>query len=120
MKEISSLLNVDCLTVTGKTVQENIEGSKIRDSRVIRTVDNPFHRTGGLAVLKGNLAPNGAITKPAAIASEVLKFTGPARVFDGEQQAIDAIEAGMIKPGDVVVIRYEGPKGGPGKFGIGL
>ncbi|GAB6180030.1 dihydroxy-acid dehydratase [Desulfotomaculum defluvii] len=114
MKELVSLLNTDCITVTGKTVFENIQSAAIKDPRVIKTMANPFHENGGLAVIKGNLAPNGAVTKPAAIASELLKFRGPARVFDSEQLAIGAIETGKIQPGDVVVIRYEGPKGGPG------
>lgn len=114
MKEISSLINTDCLTVTGKTVLENVKQVAIKDPRVIKTMDNPFHANGGLAVIRGNLAPNGAVTKPAAISSDLLTFRGPARVFDSEQLAIAAIEAGRIQPGDVVVIRYEGPKGGPG------
>ncbi|MEG6520739.1 dihydroxy-acid dehydratase [Desulfotomaculum sp. 1211_IL3151] len=114
MKELASVLNTNCLTVTGKTVLENVQTAVIKDSRVIKTMTEPFHQNGGLAVIKGNLAPNGAVTKPAAIASELLKFCGSARVFDSEQLAIEAIEAGKIQPGDVVVIRYEGPKGGPG------
>ena len=114
MKEILSLLHGDALTVTGKTVAENVAESEIRDSGIIRTLDDPWSREGGLAVLKGNLAPDSAITKPAAIAPEMHTFTGSARCFDNEESANDAILEGKIQEGDVVVIRYEGPKGGPG------
>lgn len=116
MKEISKLglLNLGCMTVTGKTVGENIADAAIRDPQVIRSIDNPYSRTGGLAVLKGNLAPNGCVVKRSAVAPEMLKNTGTARVFDSEEDAIAAIKGGKIVAGDVVVIRYEGPKGGPG------
>lgn len=114
MKEILSLLHGDALTVTGKTVAENVADSEINDSGIIRTLDDPWSREGGLAVLKGNLAPDSAITKPAAIAPEMHAFTGNARCFDNEESANDAILEGKIREGDVVVIRYEGPKGGPG------
>ena len=114
MKEILSLLHGDALTVTGKTVAENVAESEIRDSGIIRTLDDPWSREGGLAVLKGNLAPDSAITKPAAIAPEMHTFTGSARCFDNEESANEAILEGKIQEGDVVVIRYEGPKGGPG------
>ncbi len=114
MKEILSLLHGDALTVTGKTVAENVAESEIRDSGIIRTLDDPWSREGGLAVLKGNLAPDSAITKPAAIAPEMHTFKGNARCFDNEESANEAILEGKIQEGDVVVIRYEGPKGGPG------
>ncbi len=114
MKEILSLLHGDALTVTGKTIAENVADSEIKDSGIIRTLDDPWSREGGLAVLKGNLAPDSAITKPAAIAPEMHTFTGNARCFDNEESANGAILEGKIQEGDVVVIRYEGPKGGPG------
>jgi dihydroxy-acid dehydratase len=116
MKEISKLglLNTDCLTVTGKTVAENIKDAEITDPEIIRTVDNPYSKTGGIAALFGNLAPEGCVVKRAAVAPEMLVHEGPARVFDSEEDAIEAIWAGKIVAGDVVVIRYEGPKGGPG------
>ncbi len=116
MKEISKLglLNLDCMTVTGKTVGENIAGAVNRNTDVIRTVENPYSRTGGIAVLRGNLAPDSCVVKRSAVLPEMLKHEGPARVFDCEEDAIDAIKGGKIVPGDVVVIRYEGPKGGPG------
>nr|MBC8245984.1 dihydroxy-acid dehydratase [Deltaproteobacteria bacterium] len=114
MKEILSLLHGDALTVTGKTVAENVADSKRNDNGIIRTLDDPWSREGGLAVLKGNLAPDSAITKPAAIAPEMHTFTGSARCFDNEESANEAILEGKIQEGDVVVIRYEGPKGGPG------
>ncbi len=114
MKEILPLLHGDALTVTGKTVAENVAESEIRNSGIIRTLDDPWSREGGLAVLKGNLAPDSAITKPAAIAPEMHTFKGNARCFDNEESANEAILEGKIQEGDVVVIRYEGPKGGPG------
>lgn len=108
------LIHTDLLTCTLKTVAENIKGQEIRDKTVIRTADDPYSRTGGIAVLKGNLAPEGCVVKRSAVAEEMLCHTGRARVFDGEEAALDAIYAGKIVSGDVVVIRYEGPKGGPG------
>lgn len=116
MKELTkkNLLNLDCMTVTGKTVGENIANAVNRDPEVIRPVENPYSETGGLAVLSGNLAPDGSVVKRSAVAPEMLKHEGPARVFDCEEDAIAAIKGGRIVPGDVVVIRYEGPKGGPG------
>lgn len=108
------LLYTDLMTATGKTVAENIEGCINRDPEVIRPVENPYSETGGIAVLKGNLAPDSGVVKRSAVAPEMLKMEGPARVFDCEEDAIDAIKGGAIKEGDVVVIRYEGPKGGPG------
>ncbi len=116
MNEISKLglLDLDCMTVTGKTVGENIKGCFNRDPQVIRTVENPYSNTGGIAILKGNLAPDSAVVKRSAVDPEMLQHEGPARVFDCEEDAIDAIKGGKIVAGDVVVIRYEGPKGGPG------
>ncbi len=116
MKEISKLglLNLDCMTVTGKTVGENIENAVNKNTEVIRTVENPYSRTGGIAVLRGNLAPDSCVVKRSAVVPEMLCHEGPARVFDSEEDAIDAIKGGRIVAGDVVVIRYEGPKGGPG------
>ena len=109
-----NLLNLDCMTVTGKTVGENIRDCKNLDPTVIRPIDNPFSQTGGLAALKGNLAPDSGIVKRSAVVPEMMVHEGPARVFDCEEDAIAAILGGKINEGDVVVIRYEGPKGGPG------
>ena len=116
MKEISKLdlLNLDCMTVTGKTVGENIADAINLNPEVIRPIDNPYSKTGGLAVLSGNLAPDGSVVKRSAVVPEMMEHTGPARVFDCEEDAIAAIKGGKIVDGDVVVIRYEGPKGGPG------
>ena len=116
MNELSELglLNLDCMTVTGKTVGENIKGVENKDPEVIRPLDNPYSKTGGLAVVKGNLAPDGGVVKRSAVAEEMMVHEGPARVFDCEEDAIAAIKGGKIVAGDVVVIRYEGPKGGPG------
>lgn len=108
------LLHTDCLTVTGKTVGENIAGVVNKNPEVIRPIDNPYSQTGGLAMLKGNLAPDGSVVKRSAVVEEMLVHEGPARVFDCEEDAIAAIKGGQIKEGDVVVIRYVGPKGGPG------
>ncbi len=108
------LLDLSLLTVTGKTVGENIEGAYIKNENAIRPIDNPYSETGGLAILWGNIAKDGCVVKRSAVAPEMLKHTGPARVFDSEDEAIDAIYNGKIKDGDVVVIRYEGPVGGPG------
>lgn len=108
------LINKDCMTVTGKTIGEAVKNAVNKDPEVIRTVDNPYSKTGGLAVLKGNLAPDGSVVKRSAVVPEMLKHEGPARVFDCEEDAIEAIKGGKIVEGDVVVIRYEGPKGGPG------
>ena len=116
MKELADagLLNLDCMTVTGKTVGENIKNAVNRNPEVIRPLDNPYSKTGGLAVLKGNLAPDGSVVKRSAVVEEMMVHEGPARVFDCEEDAIAAIKGGKIVAGDVVVIRYEGPKGGPG------
>ena len=108
------LLNLDCMTVTGKTIGENIAGCVNLDPEVIRPIENPYSETGGISVLKGNLAPEGSVVKRSAVLPEMLVHEGPARVFDCEEDAQTAINAGKIVPGDVVVIRYEGPKGGPG------
>ena len=116
MNELSkkNLLNLDCMTVTGKTVGENIKNCINKNPEVIRTIDNPYSQTGGIAILKGNLAPDSGVVKRSAVAPEMLVHEGPARVFDCEEDAIAAIKGGKIVAGDVVVIRYEGPKGGPG------
>ncbi len=114
MKEILGLLNADALTVTGKSVAENVANARILDPQVIRPISEPWSSEGGLAVLRGNLAPRTAITKPAAIAPQMHSFTGPARCFDSEEEANAAILEGKVEEGVVVVIRYEGPKGGPG------
>lgn len=108
------LIHTECMTVTGKTVGENIKGAVNKDPEVIRPIEDPYTSTGGLAVLKGNLAPDGSVVKRSAVVEEMLVHEGPARVFDCEEDAIDAIKGGKIVAGDVVVIRYEGPKGGPG------
>ena len=114
MKELKGLLNLDLGTVSGKSVGEIIDDSRIMDREVIRTTANAYSATGGLAILFGNLAPEGAVVKRAAVAPEMMVHRGPARVFDSEEEAAKAIMGGSIKPGEVVVIRYEGPKGGPG------
>lgn len=108
------LINLDCMTVTGKTVGENISGCINKDPETIRPVENPYSKTGGIAVLRGNLAPDRCVVKRSAVAPEMLVHSGPARVFDSEEEAIKVIYEGGIKAGDVVVIRYEGPAGGPG------
>ena len=116
MKELADagLIRTDLITCTGKTVGENIADAVNRDPETIRPIDNPYMATGGIAVLFGNLAPNGCVVKQSAVAPEMMRHSGPARVFNSEEEAIAVIYAGGIKPGDVVVIRYEGPKGGPG------
>ena len=108
------LLHEDCMTVTGNTIGENIKDCENKNPQVIRPLDNPYSKTGGLAVLKGNLAPDGSVVKRSAVVDEMMVHKGPARVFECEEDAIVAIKGGKIVPGDVVVIRYEGPKGGPG------
>lgn len=110
----AGLLYTDCMTVTGRTIGENAADAVNKNPKVIRPLDNPYSKTGGLAVLKGNLAPDGSVVKRSAVCEEMMVHTGPARVFDCEEDAIEAIKGGCIHEGDVVVIRYEGPKGGPG------
>ena len=116
MKELSKkdLLNLDCITATSKTHKENLEGVEVKDHNVIKSIDEPYSLTGGIQVLRGNLAKDGAVVKKSAVLKEMLVHEGPARVFDSEEDAIDAILNKKIVKGDVVVIRYEGPKGGPG------
>ena len=116
MKELSKInaLNLDLPTVTGKTIRENIEFAINKNPEIIRKIDNPYSKIGGIAVLKGNLALNGCVVKRGAVAPEMLKHTGPAKCYNSEEEAIAAIDGGKIQKGDVVVIRYEGPKGGPG------
>ncbi|KIX15649.1 dihydroxy-acid dehydratase [Dethiosulfatarculus sandiegensis] len=114
MSELTHILNTDAMTVTGKTLAENLKGHSSPDNEVIKTSAEPFSASGGLAVLRGSLAPDSAVTKPAAIDPKMLSFTGPARVYDSEEQANQAIMDGQVQKGDVLVIRYEGPKGGPG------
>ncbi len=109
-----NLIDTDCMTCTGKTVGENIAGCENKNPEIIRPIDDPYMPNGGIAVLKGNLAPDTCVVKRSAVAPEMLRHEGPARVFDSEEEAIEAIRGGKIVPGDVVVIRYEGPKGGPG------
>jgi dihydroxy-acid dehydratase len=116
MKELSRkrLIHTDCLTVTGRAVKDNIKNSRIGDKSVIRSLERSYHKQGGLAVLFGNLAPSGCVVKQSAVVRRMLRHEGPARVFDSEEEATAAIMGGKIKKGAVVVIRYEGPKGGPG------
>ncbi|MFZ5944342.1 MAG: dihydroxy-acid dehydratase [Bacillota bacterium] len=110
----AGLINRDVMTVTGETVAKNVSGKVIINKEVIRPIDNPYSKTGGIQLLYGNLAPEGSVCKSAAVLPEMLKHKGPAKVFDQEEPAVEAIYGGQIKPGDVVVVRYEGPKGGPG------
>jgi dihydroxy-acid dehydratase len=116
MKELcrKRLIHTDCLTVTGQSVKENIAHSRVTDKGVIRPVERPYHKQGGLAVLFGNMAPSGCVVKQSAVVRKMLRHEGPARVFDSEEEATSAIMGRKIRKGDVVVIRYEGPKGGPG------
>ena len=116
MKELldEGLLYGNVMTVTGKTLRENVQYSKVMDPEVIRPLDNPFMKEGGLAILKGNLAPDGCVVKRSAVAPEMLVHEGPARCFNSEEEAIAFIYSGKVQAGDVIVIRYEGPAGGPG------
>ena len=114
------MLDLDRPTVTGKTLGQNIKNAKIKNKTVIRQVNDPFSKTGGLSVLFGNLAPKGAIVKTAAVNSKLLKFSGPAKIYESQDEALTGILNKEIKPGCVVVIRYEGPKGGPGMPEAGL
>ena len=109
-----NLINTSLITVTGKTIAENIAGVRNRDHNIIRPIEDPYSDNGGIAILFGNLAPNGTVVKRSACAAELMHHTGPAKVFDDEESAMEAVQSQKIKPGDVVVIRYEGPKGGPG------
>jgi len=114
ISQIKGLINTDCITVSGKTLGENIADAAIKDPECIRTLKNAYSQKGGLAILRGNLAPNGAVVKSAGVAESMLKHTGPAVIFDSQEEACAGILAGKVKSGDVVVIRYEGPRGGPG------
>lgn len=114
MKQLETKLYLAPLTCTGKTVAENLISAKRYDTDVIRSLENPVHRRAGIGILKGNLAPDGAVTKPSAIPEEALQFTGPARIYESEQEALEGIRSGQISAGEVLVIRNEGPKGGPG------
>ena len=117
LREISNipdLLNTECMTVTGKTLDENIAKAKIKNTEVIHSIDNAYSKTGGLAILKGNLAPNGCVVKTAGVSESMLTHTGPAVIFESQEEACEGILGGKVKQGDVVVIRHEGPKGGPG------
>ena len=114
LKTLEGHINRECVTCTGRTVQENLEGVEIRDRTVIRSPDNPVHSEGGLAILKGNLAPRGSVVKQGAVAEDMMVHEGPAKVFNSEDECVEAIFSGGIDEGDVIVIRYEGPKGGPG------
>lgn len=114
MNEIKNLLHLNLPTVTGKTVNENIKDAQVLNPEVIRPLSNPVHAEGGIAILTGNLAPNGSVIKTAGVSPKMQKHSGPAKVYDSEKEAITAIRAKEVKPGDVVVIRYEGPRGGPG------
>jgi len=114
ISKVPNLLNLDCPTVTGQTLGENIAETEIKNTDVIHTLDNAYSKAGGLAILKGNLAPNGGVVKSAGVAAEMLVHSGPAVIFESQEEACDGILAGKVKAGSVVVIRYEGPKGGPG------
>ena len=114
ISKIPNLLNLDCLTVTGKTLGENIAETPIKDPEVIHPLENAYSQRGGLSILYGNLAPNGSVVKTAGVAKSMLTHTGPAVIFESQEEACDGILAGKVKEGDVVVIRYEGPRGGPG------
>ena len=111
---LDSLLHLKLPTVSGKTVGENIKDAQVLDRNVIRPLTDPVHREGGIAILTGNLAPKGSVIKTAGVSPKMQKHTGPAKVYDSEKEALTAIRGNEIKPGDVVVIRYEGPRGGPG------
>jgi len=116
MKEISKTggINLECMTVTGKTVGDNLKGVKVKNRDVIRSIEDPYSKEGGIAILRGNLAPDGGVVKQSAVSPDMMVNEGRARIFDSEEDSIEAILGGKIHPGDVVVIRYEGPKGGPG------
>jgi dihydroxy-acid dehydratase len=113
-KELKDHLNLNQLTVSGRTVGENIQTAKVQDRNVIRPLSDPVHQEGGIAILTGNLAPKGSVIKSAGVSEKMMKHTGPAKVYDSESEALTAIRGKQVVPGDVVVIRYEGPRGGPG------
>ena len=114
MKELEHLLNLDVMRVSGRALKEDLEGASVKDRKVIRSAQDPHSREGGIAVLWGNLAPEGAVVKAAAVAPEMLRHEGPARVYNSEAEMVEGLRRGEVRPGDVVVIRYEGPRGGPG------
>jgi dihydroxy-acid dehydratase len=114
MKNLEPLLHKDCVTVSGRTIAEIIASTLPGDEKIIRPLSNPFAKEGGIAVLKGSLAPDGAVVKQGAIAPGMFQFTGPARVFENEDAAMACLRAGQVRPKDILIIRYEGPKGGPG------
>jgi len=116
MNELSKkgLIHLHLMTVTGKTVGENIKDANVKNYNVIRPIDNPYSETGGLVIVRGNLAPDGAVVKKSAVPPKLLRHRGPARVFESGEEVFEAILKGKIQKGDVIVIRYEGPKGGPG------
>ena len=114
MKQLRSFLNPDAMTITGKTIEENVANARVLDQDVIHTIEKPVHAEGGIAILRGNLAPKGAVVKTAAVSPKIMIHEGPARVFDSETNCMEAIKSRGIRHGDVVIIRYEGPKGGPG------
>ena len=114
MKELEPLLSLDVLTVTGRTLRENLKQASVKDRSVIRELKNPYSHEGGIAILRGTLVPEGAVVKQSAVPSEMLRFSGPAKVFDSEEEAISGLMVGQVHQGDVVIVRYEGPKGGPG------
>ena len=114
MKQLRSFLNLDATTITGKTIEENVANARVLDQDVIHTIEKPVHAEGGIAILRGNLAPRGAVVKTAAVSPKIMIHEGPARVFDSETNCMEAIKSRRIRHGDVVIIRYEGPKGGPG------
>ncbi|MGE5533658.1 MAG: dihydroxy-acid dehydratase, partial [Bacillota bacterium] len=114
MNELKTLLNLKLPTVSGKTVGDNIKDAVVLDREVIHSLENPVHKEGGIAILTGNLAPKGSVIKTAGVSPKMQKHTGPVKVYESEQEALTAIRGNKIKPGDVVVIRYEGPRGGPG------
>ena len=114
LKRLEDKLDTSVVTASGKTLKENLEGIKIHDEEVIRPYDNPIHETGGIAIMRGNLAPKGGVAKMAAIDPSMWEFTATAKCFDTEQEALKAIHGGKIQNGDIIIIRYEGPKGGPG------
>jgi dihydroxy-acid dehydratase len=114
LKTIESKINTDCLTCLGTTVSENLEGVEVKDENVIHPMDNPIHGVGGLAILKGNIAPNGSIVKSAAVPDDLMQLKGPAKVFNSEEDVTEAIFGHKVKDGDILIIRCEGPKGGPG------